>query len=379
MLLKNANILMDDFTFVQGDLRVTDGKIAGIGELVPCGDEEVRDLEGRYLIPGLIETHFHGAMGESADFANDTMLPTFSNFEVTRGITTFVPGPGSAPDEVTERFLEKAVDFASKPYPGAKMCGVYLEGPFISHERKGGHSAELLQLPSAEKLRRWQEKSGGLIKKTIVAPELEGAEEFVRTGVELGIVVEIGHSIATYEQAITSFDWGITLATHTYNGMNPLNHRNPGVLGAVLTDPRVTSELICDFGHVAPAAVKLCILAKGYDKINVISDSMMAAGLGDGVYVGGDGHKTIVENGLSKNEEGTITGSACTIMEGMRNLVSIGIPLEMAVKMCSYNPARMLRIDHETGSIACGKWADLVALNRDLSIEAVWVDGVQKV
>jgi len=375
MLLKNAEILMDDFHFVHGDLRIADGKITQIGDLAAADGEEVLDLAGKRLIPGLIETHFHGAMGESADFANDTMLPAFSNFEVTRGITTFVPGPGSAPDEVVDRFLSKAKEFAAKPYPGAKMCGVYLEGPFISHERKGGHSSNMLQLPSAQKLRRWQQLSGGLIKKTIVAPELEGAEEFVKTGKELGIVMEIGHSVATYEKALESFDWGITLATHTYNGMNPLNHRAPGVLGAVLTDPRITCELICDFGHVAPAAVKLCYLAKGDDKINVVSDSMMAAGLGDGKYVGGDGHVTIVENGLSKNEEGTITGSACTIMEGLRNLVSIGIPLESAAKMCSYNPARMLGVADQIGSIACGKCADLVALNEDLSIDSVWVDG----
>ncbi len=375
MLLKNATVLTDDWQFTNGDLRIQDGRIAAMGELVPAANEMVQELEGRYVIPGLVETHFHGAMGQTADFATPEMLTAFSKFEASRGITTFVPGLATNTDDVVDRFLLTCADFMKTSPPGAKMGGVYLEGPFVSYERRGGHRPELLQKPSAEKLRRWQRLSGGIIRKTVVAPELEGAEEAIRAGVACGMVMEIGHTAATYEQTMAAIDWGASVSTHTFNGMSPLNHREPGVLGAVLTDPRVTCELIADFGHVAPAVVKLVCLAKGDERVNIISDSMLAAGLGDGVYQDWDGRVTIVKDGLSRTESGTITGSACTIMEGMRNLVSIGIPLESAVKMCAYNPARTIGLGGEIGSIACGKRADLVVLEKDLGIKAVYVNG----
>lgn len=379
MLLKNAHILNDQFSFLPGDLRMEAGRITGIGSLSPLPGEAVSDLEGCFLIPGLVETHFHGAMGHSTEEATSEMLDAFSRFEASRGITSFVPGLSSSPDAVTEAFLQVSAEYMKHPQPGAKMHGVYLEGPFISYERRGGHLPEMLQKPDADKLRSWHALSGGIIKKTITAPELEGAEAFIRTGAELGIVMEIGHSVASYEQALEAIGWGARLATHTFNGMNPFNHRQPGVLGAVLTDARIDCELIADFGHVSPAGVKLAYLAKGEDHINIVSDSMMAAGLGDGIYSKGDGkRKTIVKDGLSRTEDGVITGSACTIMEGLRNLVSIGIPLESAVKMCAYNPARTLGLEQEIGSIACGKCADLVALRPDLSIAGVWIDGQKR-
>lgn len=377
MLLKNATILTDKWQFEKGDLRVQDGKIAEIGELTPLADEVVYEAKGNYLIPGLVETHFHGAMGQTADYATEEMLTVFSNFEASRGITTFVPGLATNTDDVVDRFLLTCAAFMKKPQPGSKLGGAYLEGPFISNAKRGAHRPELLQKPSAEKLRRWQELSGGIIRKTVIAPELEDAPEAIRAGVDCGMVVEIGHTAATYEQAMVAIDNGATLSTHTFNAMNALNHREPGVLGAVLTDARVTCELIADFGHVAPAVVKLVYLAKGDDRVNIISDSMLAAGLSDGEYQDWDGRITIVKNGLSRTVEGTITGSACTIMEGLRNLVSIGVPLESGVKMCAYNPARTIGLADEIGSITVGKCADLVVLDKDLSVEAVWVDGRQ--
>lgn len=378
MLLYNANVLGDDWRFTPGGVRMENGRIAAVGSLTPLPGETAVDLDGDYLIPGLVETHFHGAMGEDADSLTPRTFETFSRFEASRGVTTFVPGLSSNTDETVDAFLGAAAAFLQTVPPGAKMAGVYLEGPFIAPSRKGGHNPAALQLPSAEKLKRWQALSGGIIKKTVIAPELAGAEEAVKAAVACGMAVEIGHSSATYEQAMQAVDWGATVATHTFNGMEPLHHREPGVLGAVLTDPRVTCELIADFGHVAPAAVKLVLLAKGCDKVNLISDSMVAAGYGDGVYRHWDGRVLTVKNGLSYTENGTITGSACTVMEGVRNLTTIGIPLEQAVKTASYNPARTVGLSQEIGSIASGKRADLVRLDRDLQVKTVWVDGKEK-
>ena len=379
MLLINAKILTEDWKFVSADLRVSNGKIADLGVDLPVDEDLVIDCNGGYLIPGLVETHFHGALGEDAHKPTENTLDAFSRFEVSRGITTFVAGPGSVSDDAVKYFLHLSKTFMAQKPSGAKMAGIYLEGPFVSYTRRGGHAPELIQAPSADKLRCWQEMSGGTVLKTIVAPELEGAEEAIRTGVSCGMVVEIGHTSATYEQAMQAIEWGATLSTHTFNGMEPLNHREPGVLGAVLTDERVTCELIADFGHVAPAAVKLVYLAKGRDRVNLISDSMEAAGLGDGVYQHVDGRTLTVQNGLAKFENGTIAGSACSIMEGVRNLVSIDIPLEDAVKMASYNPAKTIGMANSIGSIAIGKCADLVLLDKELQVKKVWVDGEEKV
>lgn len=375
MIFNNANILTNEWKFVNCDLRVSEGRIVEIGSLVPDTNEEIIECDGKYLIPGLVETHFHGAMGEDSDALTDKTFDTFSRFFATQGITTFVPGLSSNKDETVEDFLIKSSVYMREKPKGSKMGGVYLEGPFISYARRGGHSPEMLQLPSCEKLKKWYGISGGTIKKTIVAPELNGAEEFIRAGVEYGITMEIGHTTATYEQALKAIDLGASLATHTFNGMEPLNHRNPGVLGAVLTDDRVTCELIADFGHVSAPIVKLVILAKGDDKVNIISDSMIAAGWGDGIYNHWDGRVLNVKNGLSYTEEGTITGSASTIMDGVRNLVSIGIPLESAVKMASHNPACTIGLKSKIGSIALNKCADLVLLDKDLNISGIWIDG----
>lgn len=375
MILKNANVLEGQWTFLEGDLRIIDNKIAEIGNLEPLENEEVFDCEGKFLVPGLIETHFHGAMGEDSDALTSKTFSTFSKFFESQGITSFVPGLSSNSDDYIEDFLVKSSHYIKNQKDGSKMVGVYLEGPFISYERRGGHNPEMLQPPSSEKIKKWHELSGGIIKKTIVSPELNGAEEFIKECVNCGIVAEIGHSAASYEQALKAIDCGATLATHIFNGMEPLNHRNPGVLGAVLSDDSITCELICDFGHVSAPVVKMAIRAKGVDKINVVSDSMVAAGLSDGTYKHFDGRTVNVKNGLSYTENGTITGSACTILDGVRNLVSIGIPLESAVKMASYNPARTVGIESKTGSIEVGKLADLVLLDKDLNLCGVWING----
>lgn len=375
MLFKNTLILGSDWEFKNGDLRVDNGKITEIGELTQKDGEEVLECNGQYLIPGLIETHFHGAMGEDSDALTDKTFDTFSKFFAKNGITSFVPGLSSNKDETVESFLTESAEYMKKTPEAAKMAGVYLEGPFISYERRGGHNPDMLQKPSPEKLQKWQKISGGIIKKTIVAPELENSTEFIKTGVECGIAVEIGHSVASYEQAINAIDNGASLSTHTFNGMEPINHRKPGVLDAVLTDDRVTCELICDFGHVSPSVAKLVILAKGDDRVNIISDSMVAAGWGDGIYHHWDGRVVTVKNGLSYTENGTITGSASNIMNGVRNLVSIGIALESAVKMASFNPARTIGKAEEIGSIEIGKCADLVLLDNELKISGVWING----
>ncbi|MDO4743069.1 MAG: amidohydrolase family protein, partial [bacterium] len=207
-----------------------------------------------------------------------------------------------------------------------------------------------------------------------VAPELEGAEELIRWASSNGVAVEIGHSAATYEQAMKAIEWGATLATHLFNAMSPLHHRDPGIPGAVLMDPRVTCELIADLGHVAGAVVKLACAAKGADGINLISDSCTAAGVSDGEYTQPDGRKIFVKDGLARLENGTIMGSASSILDGVRNLVSLGIDLAVAVGMASTNPARCIGLS-DRGVIATGKRADLAVLDKNLHVQCTFVGG----
>ena len=375
MILKNARILGDDFRFFTGDLRIENGVIAALGALSPAAGEPVTDLEGAYLLPGLVETHFHGAMGLDSSLGEVRAFETFSAFMATRGITTFVPALISSPDDVTERYIAAGREFLRQAPKGAKMGGFYLEGPFISTQYRGAHDPAVLQLPDLGKLQHWQELAGGLIRKTVIAPELPGAEAVIRWASTHGITVEIGHSAATYAQAKAGIDWGARLVTHVCNAMSPLHHREPGMVGAALTDDRVTCELIADFGHVAPPVVQLVCRAKGDDRVNIISDSVSSAGLPDGDYTNPDGRVIRVVDGLARLENGTIMGSASTVLDGMRHLLTLGIPLESAVKMASRNPARTIGLDDRIGSIAVGKCADLAVLDRDLEVIATYVDG----
>lgn len=375
MLLKNGYVLGDDYHFSRRDVRIHNGKIDEIGFLAPAAGETVLELNGRTLIPGLVETHFHGAMGFDSSLGEARAFEAFSSFMAQNGITTFVPALISSSDEVTERYIAAGNDFMDNKPQGAKMGGMYLEGPFISVQYKGAHDPDVLQLPNLEKLQHWQMLAKGRIVKTVIAPELDGAEPVIRWASQNGIAVEVGHSAADYEQAMAGIEWGATLATHVFNAMTPLNHRNPGVAGAVLTDDRVTCELIADFGHVAPPVVKLVYRVKGADRVNLISDSVSSAGLPDGEYRNPDGRMIYVKDGLARLENGTIMGSASTIMDGMRHLVQSGISLEDAVKMASANPARTIRQSDRIGSIAVGKQADLVVLDEALQVDYTLVDG----
>ncbi len=373
MLLKNARILYED-KFTENDLRISGGMIDEVGSLVQADGEEVIDLKGKTVIPGLVETHFHGAMGYDSTLGTQEAFEMFSEFMASNGITTFVPALISSPDDVTERYIKSGLEFIESEAPGAQMAGLYLEGPFLSKQYKGAHDPDVLQEPSVEKFKKWQEMAHGKILKMVVAPELPGAQELISYASQNGVTVEIGHTGATHEQAVKGIEWGARLVTHLYNAMPPLHHREPAVIGAVLTDDRVTCELICDMGHVAPAAVKVACRAKGYDRINVISDSFSAAGLEDGEYTHTDGRNIIVKNGLAYLENGTLMGSTSTVLDGVHNLINIGIPAEMAIKMASANPAKTLGLT-DRGVIEVGKRADLTVLDDNFNVNRTYVGG----
>ena len=371
-IFKNGNVLCGDFVFRKVDVKIEDGIIKEIDEGLSGG--EVFDLEGDYLLPGLIDEHFHGANNCTVYNADADEIVRLAEYEAQEGVTAITPTLSSYSDQVMFRAIDAVKEAGKCEHNGAEVLGIHLEGPYLSHTHKGAHIPENLQIPTPEKLKQHIDRGEGAVKFLTIAPEIDKDFETIKYAVSRGVTVSIGHSGADYETATAAIDAGATVSTHTFNAMVPLNHRNPGILGAVLTDDRVNCEVMGDFGHVAPAIVKLIYKAKGADRVNFVSDSSLIAGLPEGEYVI-DGVKSYVKGVLSYCEDGTISGSATTVRTSVKNALKIGIPLEDAVKMASLNPAKTLKVDNILGSIEVGKHASMFVADKDINPKAVFVKG----
>ncbi len=370
MKFYNARVLCDDFTFKNASLTVEDGVFKKISEDDASGDI---NLNEKYIIPGLIDTHMHSAMGKTfIDFDDETNDVIFG-VEAKMGTTSLCPAISAAPTAKMLGCIKNLVEYERKD-GSARCMGIHLEGPYFAVEYKGAHLPENIRKPTVEETKKLIEAGKGMVKIITMAPELEGAKESIKLLRENNVVVSIGHTNATYEEAIKGVDMGATQSTHTFNAMTGLNHRKPGVVGAVLSDNRVKCEFICDFFHVSPHVVKMAYKLKGDDNINMITDSELGTGLGDGEYEV-NGRKIIVKNGETRTEDGTIAGGTSFLIDGVRNMVSIGVPLESAVKMASLNPAKTLGADDKIGSIKEGKLADFIVLDSDLNICDVYING----
>ena len=375
MIFKNGKVLLNDFSFAKVDIRIEDGKIAEIGENL--SGYEVKDISGLMLLPGLIDEHFHGANGYDVLDCKTENFVKIAEFEATKGITTITPTLSSCPDEIVHCCIDSIKKAMQMEIKGSRIYGLHLEGPFLTEKHRGAHLAENLKNPTVERLSGFLEAADGCVKVLTLAPELDGAIETIKYAQKQGITVEIGHSAATFEEATAAIYAGATISTHTFNAMAPLSHRNPGILGAVLTDDRLRCEVVADLGHVAGPIVKLIYRAKGVDGVNIVSDSTSYAGFPDGEYPE-NGRTLIVKKGIAYLENGTITGSTYTVLDGVRNCVKeVGIPLEDAVKMASFNPANSLGISNETGSIAEGKRADFFLMTEDFEVRETYCGGGQ--
>src|SRR6266576_1835052 len=254
-------------------------------------------------------------------------------------------------------------------------AGIHFEGPFISKERRGVHPAKWIQLPSAETFSRFLKAAAGNARILTIAPELFGAAPCIDAAREAGLLVSMGHTDATYEQARAAMAWGARSATHLYNAMRPFSHRDPGVIGAVLTSPDVNAELIADGVHVEEGAMKLLLLAKGAAHITLVSDGLSATGMPDGKYTLGDFEVT-VSGGVCRNAEGILAGSTLTLDRALRNIVALGASLPDAVRMLTLNPASLLGIQFKKGSLRVGADADILLLDEGLHVAGVWARGV---
>lgn len=370
MILKNGLVMNESFELKKLDIRVTGDKITEIGDGLE-GDDII-DVKGNYILPGFIDTHIHGAYGVRIDDAVGDHNK-ITKFEATQGVTSIAITTDTAEFGKILEQLERAT-VLSKTCQGTKIAAIHAEGPFLSQSRKGAMSPEFILMPDKEKLDRMIDAGGGMLKLITIAPDNDGSIEFIKYASERGLTVSMGHTDADFETAQAAINAGATQLTHTFNAMRPLNHREPGILGAALTTAGVKCEVICDYIHLHPAIIKMIYNIKGADKINMISDSGTAAGI-DVSEFEVDGVKRYVKDGVVRLADGTIAGSARTLLDGVKNLVSSGIPLEDVSKMASLNPAKTLRLDNTIGSIDIGKLADLVVLDKNLNVEYTFING----
>ncbi|MFZ2054207.1 MAG: N-acetylglucosamine-6-phosphate deacetylase [Candidatus Aminicenantales bacterium] len=329
---------------------------------------DVVDHGDRYISPGLIDLHLHGAMGSDVMDGSVAGLQEIAVHQARNGVTGFVATTLAAPLHLIREAVMGVKAAQIKPLP-SEILGIHLEGPFLSFEKKGAQNPEFIRPIDPEAMSTILELSGGLKTIITVAPEIGDNLSFVPAFRDNGLTVSIGHSAAAYELAMTSFERGITHATHLYNAMSGFLPREPGVIGAVLDSGGVTAELIADGIHVHPAALRLAIRQKGIDRICLITDSLNAAGLGEGEYRVG-GLDVVVRNGQARlKESGALAGSILTLNQAVKNVIDwTGVSVPQAVRMASLNPARVLGLDSHMGSIEGGKLANLAVFDRDFSI-----------
>ena len=295
------------------------------------------------------------------------------------GTTSLVATTVTASTDETLRAIEGIAGYISRQHETnelhAEILGIHFEGPFLSKERRGVHPSQWLQLPSADTLSRFLKAAAGYGRMMTIAPELLGAAPCIDAAREAGLVVSMGHTDATYEQARAAMARGARSATHVYNAMRPFTHRDPGVIGAVLTSPEINAELIADGIHVEEGAMKLLLLAKGTEHVTLVSDGLSATGMPDGKYTLG-GFEVTVSGGVCRNAEGVLAGSTLTLDRALRNIVALGISLPDAVRMLTLNPASLLGIEFKKGSLRGGADADILLLDERLHLAGVWSRGV---
>ncbi len=365
MLIKNAKVLIGK-AFMEADIQF-DGTVTAIGKIEGPAD---LDAQGGYVIPGLVDIHTHGAMGEDFSDGNPAGLQPMADYYAAHGVTSYVATTMTLSEEILTPAMHAIRDF--RPNGGAKCAGVHLEGPFLCYAKRGAQAAEHLHKPDAGLFHRLNEASGGQVKLVTVACEEEGALPFIRE-ISQVCTVSLGHTTADYDTAMAGFAAGASHATHLYNGMPSFLHRAPGVIGAAF-DAEASVELICDGLHIHPAAIRATYQLFG-DKLNLISDSLRCAGMPDGNYELG-GQPIVVKDHKATLLDGTLAGSSISLLDAVRNVTRFGLPLAEAVYAASTAPA--LAVGLKAGTIQAGRAADLLVLDSDLALKAVFVDGKEQ-
>lgn len=375
MIIKNALVFTPEHNFVKKDVTIENGYFTD-APAQGNANETVLDAGGDYLIPGLVDIHFHGCAGVDFSDGTPTALLTIGTYEAACGITSICPASMTLAEDTLAAVCENAYNYRENcdRQPLARLCGIHLEGPFISMEKKGAQNPAYIKAPDIALFRRLQDAAHGLVRLITIAPEVPDAEKFIEA-LSSEVHISLGHTCSDYDTAYRAFSLGADHVTHFFNAMPGFTHRAPGVFGAAFDCRHVMPELICDGIHIDPSAVRVTFQLFGAERMILVSDSMMATGMEDGDYSLG-GLPVKVTGNLATLADGTIAGSATNLMDCMRTAVSMGIPLETAVRCATYNPAKAIGVDDVCGSIEAGKYGDCVLLSKeDLSTRKVILRG----
>lgn len=381
-LLKNVQVYMDNQWIENGYLLIGNDVIAGAGSMEICPEPGEQcltiELSNEYkLIPGFIDLHIHGAAGADTMDGTQEALEMMADALPKEGTTSFLATTMTTAQSDIERALQNASSYINQHglTGKAEVLGVHLEGPFISPKRIGAQHPDYVMMPSIDLFRKWQELAGGHIKLVTMAPEQPNGLELVRYLKEQGVVASIGHSDATYEEVVKSMEAGVNHATHLYNQMRPLHHREPGVVGAALLHDEIKCEIIADGIHSRPEMVRLAFNNKGQEGLILITDAMRAKCLGEGTYDLG-GQDVTVKDGQATLADGTLAGSILKLKDAAKNIQEYTqCGLEAVIQMASVNPAKQLNVYDRKGSIETGKDADLVILDKNDEIYMTFCRG----
>ncbi|HFK1710819.1 MULTISPECIES: N-acetylglucosamine-6-phosphate deacetylase [Bacillus] len=357
-----------------GFLEIIDGEFGVFSENLSDEAAEIIDYAGYWIAPGLVDTHIHGFQNHDI-MDNDVQgLNEISEGLLSCGVTSFLPTTITSSTEALNHVTEMIGANYAK-VRGAKIKGIFLEGPFFTEKHKGAQNTKYFCDPSVEKLKVWQRLSNDSIKKIAIAPERKGAAAFIEYAVDEEIAVALAHSDATYEEAEQAVERGASIFVHTFNGMSPLHHREPGMAGAAMNLKNVFAEIICDGHHVHPAAANILMNARGRDQTVLVTDCMMAGGMPEGAYQLGE-FAVEVKAGVARIEGGSLAGSVLQLKDAVKNVVDWGIATpEEAIYMASTAPAKSIGMDGECGKIAKGYAADFIVLNPELELMATYLDG----
>lgn len=370
-------VYTERFCFEPGEIAIEGDKIA---KIALCGREELAEKEAQtYILPGLVDIHFHGCAGY--DFCDGTAqaMNAIASYEVTHGTTTICP----ATMTLAEETLLQICKTCAAAVETEKVCGdiplqeilrgIYLEGPFISMEKKGAQNPAYIHEPDLAMLRRLQKEAKGMIRMAVTAPEVPGAMDMIREG-QGEFRFSIAHTCADYETAKAAIEAGAAHVTHLYNAMPPYTHRQPGVIGAAAENEKTEVELICDGIHIHPCVVKNTFKLFGAGRVILISDSMMATGMEDGEYALG-GQPVTVRGNRALLADGTIAGSATNLYDCMRTAIAMGVPEEEAVRAATMNPAVSVGLQEECGVLLPGRRADVLIADRAFALQEVIKSG----
>ena len=376
-LINKVKIITPDEILSGFGVVIESGKILSIIDERQIKLEEYNNIingKGYYLSPGFIDIHNHGNSGFDLMDSTREALDRIGEYHLSKGVTSYLGTVITSSNEDMVKAIENMVTYENSNIRSS-LIGIHLEGPYFNLDKKGAQPEKHIKTPNMEDLMGILNLAEDKLKMVSLAPELHNSLDIVKYLKEKNIAISMAHSNATYDEAVAGIENGITIATHLFNGMREFNHREPGIIGACLTDERVYCEIIYDRFHLHDVAVEIALKMKGYDKLILVSDSMMAAGLEDGQYILG-GQKVIVDDGKPRLESGSIAGSTLNLQKAVYNMVNyLGVSIPNGVKMASLNPAKAINMDEKIGSIEVGKKADLVLFDEEINIKEVYIEG----